>query len=408
MSLAHDDVEYVQQVTYEQVQGIVNNEDLLWLASLQPRDDEHGNPRPPWFAASMAGRSKTCDPPYSLKISSRPSILRGFDMLPVEIAHQILVQLDFVSLKCFSETCSKARRIVRSLPEFRALTYHIPEFLKLLNSSGMIKWHSARDLYAAFRTALCSTCGNHDSDLYLPTCQRFCRQCWIKDPFWFFVLHKSMLGWFPDIAHLVEETSLHRPRLLPSAGFLPAAEHRRNFVCFTWTLFDPILDMLHESGQLWFQLMSAYRHLQRRQPHLFSRDHGGLKHEELEDPWDSWSMSKALQRVAATWQTVDLPKKVTFKFLLDLEPESRELLFARLPFLGDTGEIERGIYCRVCAQASVENRLSSQPKFVSLRMQGDSSHTRMSVHQASGLRWTRAGFFEHIRECPCIKIMMDR
>jgi hypothetical protein len=402
MSLAHDDIEYIQQITYEQVQETVNDEDLLWLASLQPRDDEHGRPRPPWFAASMAGRSKTCNPPHALNIPSRPSILHGFDKLPVEIAHQVLVQLDFVSLKCFSETCSKARGIVRSLPEFRALTYHIPEFLKLLNSSGIIKWHSAETLYAAFRSDFCKTCGSHDTDLYLPTCQRYCRQCWLDAPFEFFVQHESMFTWFPDLVRLLQTAPVLRAR------FLPSAEHRRDILCFRWPHFHTNVELLHHSGKLWFQLMSAYRSLQRTHPHLFSRDHEGLTLDELEDPWDSWSMSKALQRVAATWQTVDLRKKVTFDFLLDTEPESRELLFTKLPYLGDTGEIERDLYCRVCAQASVENRLSTQPKFVSIRSEGHSGHARMAVHRASGWRWTRAGFFKHIRECPCIKIMMDR
>jgi hypothetical protein len=146
--------------------------------------------------------------------------------------------------------------------------------------------------------------------------------------------------------------------------------------------------------------------LQRSHPQLFSHDQRGLSHHQTDDPWDSWPMSKALQ-AASIWRGVNLSKGETSSLLSQIERESRELLFTRLPYLGASGRIERDLYCRVCAQASYEDRLSRVPELVNVRMDGTSSHTCMALQQAAGLRWSRNGFFEHIRECPCIKILMD-
>jgi hypothetical protein len=390
MSLGYDDTLEIQEITYEQIHQVVNDDNLLWLASLQTREDEFNRMRPPWFATSMRGRSKTCDSPHALKVPLRPSSFPGFDVLPMETAHAILTQLDFRSLRYLSQTCSKARSMVISLPEYRAFEYHIPEFLRLLDKSGITEWHSAATLYSAFRSASCEMCGHHDTSLYLPTCQRYCKQCWLDDPSDFYILHESMLRWLPNIARSLTKEPILRAR------FLPSPEHNGDFICVTRAHLYTIAQQLHQSGTLWFQLMRAYE-----------RIHSALTQDRLEDPWDSWSMSKAMQRVAQR-QTVDPPAVATFTFLIQLDKESRELLFVRLPYLNDSGQIGRELFCRVCAQASREDRLSRLPAPVSIRIEGDSNSTTMRLDQAAQLAWTRAGFFEHIRECPGIKFLMDR
>lgn len=113
--------------------------------------------------------------------SSRPSSIGRLDTLPNELLDSVLKLLDFRSLSYLGRVSQKGNAIVKSLPAYRDLTKHASAALIALSRTKLITFHSAASVYAEFRCENCVSCQNYAPFLFLPTCERCCFECLIRN-----------------------------------------------------------------------------------------------------------------------------------------------------------------------------------------------------------------------------------
>ena len=104
----------------------------------------------------------------------------SFDLLPVELARMIFLQLDLYSIFKFRQASPNARVLVNSLNEYRlGTTYSLACLCSLLRTklAGNV---SLSEFWQALCTKYCSLCGNFSGYVLLPTWTRCCITC-IKD-----------------------------------------------------------------------------------------------------------------------------------------------------------------------------------------------------------------------------------
>ncbi|KAK4102860.1 hypothetical protein N658DRAFT_522854 [Parathielavia hyrcaniae] len=97
--------------------------------------------------------------------------------LPVELAQQILLDLDLRSLAAFRTLNRRAADTVDSIPEYRAILRHAPNTLRGAAAIGADGNLSLRMLHAALRSPECEACDGLGGHLYLVTCRRLCIAC---------------------------------------------------------------------------------------------------------------------------------------------------------------------------------------------------------------------------------------
>ncbi|KAJ6028019.1 hypothetical protein N7540_003595 [Penicillium herquei] len=97
---------------------------------------------------------------------------------PLEIIHEMMNQMDVLTLERFGRTCRYARVAVNSNPTYKLLMEHSANKLpELLCSTKVMYWHSLLNLKAELQFPNCRACGTLTSYLYIPTCERLCRNC---------------------------------------------------------------------------------------------------------------------------------------------------------------------------------------------------------------------------------------
>lgn len=99
------------------------------------------------------------------------------DCLPLELLHQILQQLDVLSLYRLATVSHRGRNVVHSLTAFRDLnTYGYPA-LVALGMTELLHVHSLQALHSVLTSDPCVSCGDFGPFLFLPTCERCCYWC---------------------------------------------------------------------------------------------------------------------------------------------------------------------------------------------------------------------------------------
>ncbi|KAK2877257.1 hypothetical protein FQN49_001296 [Arthroderma sp. PD_2] len=106
-----------------------------------------------------------------------PSSLGRLDPLSLEILHNILYLLDIRSLSRLSRVSHRGRVTVESLPIYRTLMKRIPDTLKALGQTRLLRFYTADQLLAVLRTKDCVICGKCGPFLFLPTAERCCNHC---------------------------------------------------------------------------------------------------------------------------------------------------------------------------------------------------------------------------------------
>ncbi|KAJ5702331.1 hypothetical protein N7488_009879 [Penicillium malachiteum] len=96
---------------------------------------------------------------------------------PLEVIHVMIEHMDFLTLERFSRTCHYARVAARNHPTYKLLMQHAANLPKLMMSIKIIYWNSLRMLKAELQFPNCRSCGSLSSFLYIPTCERLCRNC---------------------------------------------------------------------------------------------------------------------------------------------------------------------------------------------------------------------------------------
>ena len=98
-------------------------------------------------------------------------------LLPPELLHRLLRQLDIQSLTDLRRVNQQAMILVDSVPEYRVIVTHAPNALRGMLCLGSARSNSCYDLYQKLCTAECDTCGDFGGYLYLITCRRVCFTC---------------------------------------------------------------------------------------------------------------------------------------------------------------------------------------------------------------------------------------
>ncbi|KAJ3475465.1 hypothetical protein NLG97_g9452 [Lecanicillium saksenae] len=113
------------------------------------------------------------------RISLEP--IGSLEKLPSEIILQILDQLDLQSLSRFSQVSFKAWRLVRGFQPYREILKHAPQFPHTLSATKLLKKYSALHIYShIIASDRCSSCLCFGVFVFLPTCQRVCRPCFLE------------------------------------------------------------------------------------------------------------------------------------------------------------------------------------------------------------------------------------
>ncbi|KAJ5716252.1 hypothetical protein N7493_008163 [Penicillium malachiteum] len=109
--------------------------------------------------------------------SNGTSNMGKFSRFPLEIVHEMMNHMDFLTLERFSRTCHYARVAAANNPTYKLLIEHSAKLPELLMSTRVIYWHSLRMLKAELQFPNCRSCGTLTPYFYIPTCERLCRNC---------------------------------------------------------------------------------------------------------------------------------------------------------------------------------------------------------------------------------------
>jgi hypothetical protein len=119
-------------------------------------------------------------------------------------------------------------------------------------------------------------------------------------------------------------------------------------------------------------------------------------------------IAEAVKELAKNWEPVELPFESTINFLWEIQNQTCDSLYLRLPQVRRSVQIERDLFCRVCQAAARDADFGPHQRLVQIRTEGrHGAESLMYVAQAANLAWTREGFFRHIRECPCIPMLRE-
>ena len=97
--------------------------------------------------------------------------------LPLEVLHQLLEQLDFLTLVHLRGLNYASRSIVDSLPAFKYTTQYAANALRALSQTKLITVFTASRLLEVLRTDRCMGCQQFGAFLFLLTCSRCCFKC---------------------------------------------------------------------------------------------------------------------------------------------------------------------------------------------------------------------------------------
>ncbi|KAI0398724.1 F-box domain-containing protein [Xylaria palmicola] len=100
------------------------------------------------------------------------------ERLPLELLSSVCLYLDVQSCLVFRQSSRRARQVVSSLYQYRALTKHGLESLRAVLRTGSARYLTIPDLYRLLCTHDCAICRSaFGGFLFLPTASRCCFTC---------------------------------------------------------------------------------------------------------------------------------------------------------------------------------------------------------------------------------------
>lgn len=106
--------------------------------------------------------------------ATHPEIL---GTIALEIVHEILLELDLLSLERMRQLNSHFQILVESLPAYRLLKQHASQTLQVIYLSGVASAISVKQLYVEFCQPSCRGCDSFGPFLFLPSVSRCCENC---------------------------------------------------------------------------------------------------------------------------------------------------------------------------------------------------------------------------------------
>ncbi|KAL2789205.1 hypothetical protein BJX66DRAFT_339486 [Aspergillus keveii] len=114
--------------------------------------------------------------PPSKRSRGRPRPVGQLKRLPLELLHETLLNLDYISLNNLRLVNRTARGIVESLPAYALLRTHALDTLRVMDAANCSSYIAIGDLFEEFCHPWCRTCPGREFAplLYLPTMTRSC------------------------------------------------------------------------------------------------------------------------------------------------------------------------------------------------------------------------------------------
>lgn len=123
--------------------------------------------------------------PDSGRLRLPPTTNAGaLDVLPLELLHAILPQLDLRSLLAFRTLNRRAAELVDSLLPYQAIKQHAADALRDILRIETASWITCRTLYEKLCTPACEECGDFGACFYILTCKRVCTICSAHNKFY--------------------------------------------------------------------------------------------------------------------------------------------------------------------------------------------------------------------------------
>ncbi|RSL72064.1 hypothetical protein CEP53_001268 [Fusarium sp. AF-6] len=143
--------------------------------------------------------------------------------LPIEIRVAVLKLVDFQSLSRLSRTSLRAKSFVEALRWYHEVMRHCPHILAALGKTDLLRHHSSALVRQVLSERKCVSClQEFGGILFLPTCERICRDC----------LEKNYAYHLTDVAYAEEWFSLTREQLqtIPIVRSIPGTYRLRTYV----------------------------------------------------------------------------------------------------------------------------------------------------------------------------------
>ncbi|KAK3352899.1 hypothetical protein B0T25DRAFT_543075 [Lasiosphaeria hispida] len=110
--------------------------------------------------------------------------LGALSVLPNEILHEILADLDIPTLTALRRVNRRARTTIDGIPSYASLVRSHSDALRAVVASKAVAY-TCRELHAELQNTQCRKCGAEATHLYLISCHLVCRSCftgsWLRD-----------------------------------------------------------------------------------------------------------------------------------------------------------------------------------------------------------------------------------
>jgi hypothetical protein len=153
-------------------------------------------------------------------------------LLPLELLHMSISQLDIQTLADFRRVSQRAMQVVDSIPLFKKIVTRAPLVLRAILNIGVGQWITCEELYDELCTAECRSCGEFGECLYiLGTCERVCFICFSEKKRFLPLSRREAIRKFGLTQRIVDAL----PRMKSIPGIY--SERERNF-CVRRNLVD--------------------------------------------------------------------------------------------------------------------------------------------------------------------------
>ncbi|KAF2226862.1 hypothetical protein BDZ85DRAFT_256888 [Elsinoe ampelina] len=119
--------------------------------------------------------------PSALSTATSGGLTGQLGLLPLELLHSILNNLDLESLAALLAVNRAIRSLVLSLSYLQIIAQYAPHIWKAATAIRARRWLNLRDVYETMHHSTCEGCGDNGSYLYLLTCTRVCYLCFSRD-----------------------------------------------------------------------------------------------------------------------------------------------------------------------------------------------------------------------------------
>lgn len=341
--------------------------------------------RPNMVFNSMLNVSKLNIPVRTPITREDPTAALGsLEALPVELLHMVFEMLDLRSLVAITNSSTRGSQLALSLPAYRNLLEYAPEAIAALRRVGLAECHTIARLHAALLDGSCVSCERFGSFLFLPTGERCCHFCLVRN--------QSLWVTTPSLAQKAFGLSKSLVRTLPTMKAVPGIyslkyEHaiRRRTKLVSVKLAKQLAISQGISMEIQRNSLEARRATGRKDSEYFMLR--WLQAASALPPGPSFAFS---------WTEQNCPD--------DNFGGTASIVF---PHLDERGSLESGFCCKGCHEIS---RLWSRGALTATEISHlirPGRHEGMMLRELASAEWTQKTFSAHVDQCPGSKRLMQ-